>query len=278
MSAVATRLVFSDLDGSLLDHHSYSYKEALPQVTALEREGVPLILVSSKTRAEMLALREELANRHPFIVENGAAVFIPLQYFAQQPAETTQRDGFWVWEMAPPRTHWLAALQALKQDFPDDFESFAEAGVDGIVAMTGLSRAAAERASQREYSEPVRWLAGTDEESRFIECLAAKGATVTRGGRFLSVAGPADKGTALQWLRACYRQAAGGPVSDLAIGDGPNDRPMLETAQTALLIRSPVHDFPQLDREEHVIRSQGLGPVGWAEGVSQWLSATNHRE
>ena len=74
-----TRLVFSDLDGSLLDHYSYSYEAALPQMEALERAGIPLILVSSKTRAEILILREELANRHPFIVENGAAVFIPQQ-------------------------------------------------------------------------------------------------------------------------------------------------------------------------------------------------------
>ena len=69
--------MFSDLDGSLLDHYSYSFDAALPAVNALEELDIPLILVSSKTRAEILAVREQLANRHPFIVENGADVFVP---------------------------------------------------------------------------------------------------------------------------------------------------------------------------------------------------------
>ena len=274
MNARATRLVFSDLDGSLLDHDSYRYDAALPQVQALEQAGVPLVLVSSKTRAEILALRVELDNVHPFIVHNGAAVFIPRHYFPEQPADTEVRDEFWVWAMAPPRERWLSLLRNLAPEFPDAFESFDSAGVDGIVAMTGLSADAAERAGQREYSEPVRWLASLEEQHRFIERLQAAGATVTPGGRFLSVAGPADKGSALQWLRSCYQRAGNGEVEDLAIGDGPNDRPMLEVAGTALLVRSPVHDFPTLARTDNVIRSQGLGPSGWAEGVSQWLSST----
>jgi predicted mannosyl-3-phosphoglycerate phosphatase (HAD superfamily) len=60
-------------------------------------------------------------------------------------------------------------------------------------------------------------------------------------------------------------------VEDIAIGDSANDCLMLEAATTALLIRSPVHDFPPLARVDGVIRSQLPGPDGWAEGVSQWL-------
>ena len=74
---LSTLLVFSDLDGSLLDHYTYSFLEALPTVNLLEQLNIPLVLASSKTRAEIIELRSALGNRHPFIVENGAAVFIP---------------------------------------------------------------------------------------------------------------------------------------------------------------------------------------------------------
>jgi hypothetical protein len=93
MKAAPMLLMFSDMDGSLLDHHSYSFAAALPMITALEQLDIPLILASSKTRAEILDLRTALGNRHPFIVENGAAIVIPKQAFPVQPFDTLPTTG-----------------------------------------------------------------------------------------------------------------------------------------------------------------------------------------
>ncbi|MEP1472026.1 MAG: HAD-IIB family hydrolase [Halieaceae bacterium] len=277
MSPTVTRLVFSDLDGSLLDHYSYSYEAAKPQIEALERAGIPLILVSSKTRAEILTLRTELANRHPFIVENGAAVFVPTDYFAEQPANTAERDGYWVREFAPPRSQWLAILADLRQEFLGCFDNFDNAGVAGIMSMTGLSEQQAVAANQREYSEPVRWLADPEQEAQFVLRLQAAGATAARGGRFISVSGLCDKGRALAWLRGHYPLAEGQmAIDDLAIGDSVNDAPMLEQAGTAVVVRSPVHDYPTLTRSQRVIYTDSCGPAGWDEGVSRWLQSNNN--
>ncbi|WP_340638223.1 hypothetical protein [Salinicola tamaricis] len=57
-------LVFTDLDGSLLDHHSYDWQPAAPWLERLAAAGVPVIPTTSKTRAELLALRRELALEH----------------------------------------------------------------------------------------------------------------------------------------------------------------------------------------------------------------------
>ncbi|NNC55214.1 MAG: HAD hydrolase family protein, partial [Pseudomonadales bacterium] len=67
-------MVFTDLDGSLLDHHSYSYDAALPALTLLEQKNIPIIFCSSKTRAEMDRLRIDMGHAAPFIIENGAAI------------------------------------------------------------------------------------------------------------------------------------------------------------------------------------------------------------
>jgi len=109
-------------------------------------------------------------------------------------------------------------------------------------------------------------------KQEFIEVLRAGGATVLQGGRFLTVAGDSDKGRALAWLRSAYLQAHGvAACHDLAIGDSGNDCAMLEAAETALLVRSPVHDFPALERITGLIHSRDYGPAGWAEGVAHWL-------
>jgi len=75
-------VVFSDLDGTLLDHDTYSFDDARPALERLGHAGVPLVLCTSKTRAEVEPLREALDNDSPFIVENGGAIMIPDGYFS----------------------------------------------------------------------------------------------------------------------------------------------------------------------------------------------------
>src|SRR4029434_2576627 len=75
------RLVITDLDGTLLDHETYSWEAAHAAVDQLRRRDIPLILCTSKTRAETEDWRKELGNEHPFIVENGGALLIPVGYF-----------------------------------------------------------------------------------------------------------------------------------------------------------------------------------------------------
>lgn len=265
-------LVFTDLDGTLLDHHSYSYHDAQKQLHRLEQLAIPVIPATSKTRAELEHLREELGNTNPFIAENGAAVFIPQGYFDQQPAETVARDGYWIYELSAGRQTWLDLLAKLFEQFPEEFDHFARAGTAGIMRMTSLPESAAVQANQREYSEPVKWLGTPQRREAFITELRKAGASVLQGGRFLAVAGDCDKGRALAWLRELYRQSVPSQrVHDLAAGDSANDCAMLEAAETALVVRSTVHDFPPLQRSEGVYYSRDYGPAGWAEGVARWL-------
>lgn len=265
-------LVFSDLDGSLLDHHDYSFQAALPAVAALRERGIPLILCSSKTRAEIEPLRKQLGNCDPFIVENGAAVFVPGASLKQAPPDCRPDGDGWVREFAPSRQRWLLELARLKPEFAGQFTHFDAMGLDGVMAATGLPRDAAVRALQRDYSEPVRWDGSDKGRDAFIAALSAAGATVLQGGRFLSVAGDCDKGAALRWLRNCYqRENPARDVHDLAIGDSANDSAMLDSARHALVIRSPVHGFPPLRRQENTRYSEAFGSRGWAQGVLDWL-------
>ena len=74
-------LVVSDLDGTLLDHTTYAFDAARAALERLRDARVPLVLCTSKTRAEVEPIRAALRNAHPFIVENGGGVFVPLGYF-----------------------------------------------------------------------------------------------------------------------------------------------------------------------------------------------------
>ena len=265
-------VIYTDLDGSLLDHDSYSHAPADMLLAELEAHGIPVIIASSKTRCEQIPLRNELGNDHPFIVENGAAVFIPVGYFNTRPSGIVDENGYWIKRFTFPRLHWLEIIAGVAREFSGEFTSFSNMDNRQIVSLTGLSEAAAARAASREFGEPVHWTGSDKARQRFIQRLQQSGAHVLQGGRFLHVSGDCDKGSAMQWLHDCYaRQADGMIPASLAIGDSQNDAAMLEAADYALIIRSASDAEPALLRGEHTLRSSKYGPRGWDEGVRKLL-------
>ncbi|MDB9969262.1 HAD-IIB family hydrolase [Porticoccaceae bacterium] len=278
--------MFTDLDGSLLDHHSYSFAPAVPLLAELEAMDVPVIPITSKTFTEVINLRDKLHNRHPFIIENGAAIYIPNRYFKTQPEHAVLENGFWVLRNVPRRAKWQQLLAERVADFKGEFETFesvySTAGAAGIAAITGLDLNAAELANQREHSEPVHWVGSPQRKQSFIYRLKEAGATVLQGGRFLNIGGDVDKGRAMLQLRDLYladvnltrtdqQESNNSPCDTLAIGDSNNDAAMLELASSALVIRADDRSPPTLERTENSYTSQQTGPEGWVEGVSLWL-------
>ena len=271
------KLIFTDLDGSLLDHHTYSFTPAANYLDRLEAQGIPVIPITSKTRAEVLSFRQLTNNPHPFIIENGAAICIPKGYFNQRPEQANEpgeNEEHWIISNAEPRSKWIEILNQVGQPFADEHQTFtsicADQGAEGLALLTGLTPEQAMLAQQREYSESIHWLGSDSRKADFIQQLNDAGAHLLQGGRFLSMGGNTDKGRALLQLQALY-QAQYGQCQSIAIGDSYNDISMLEAADSALLIRSPSHAIPALKRTNNVYQSDAIGPNGWVEGIAAWL-------
>jgi mannosyl-3-phosphoglycerate phosphatase family protein len=261
-------LVFTDLDGTVLDHYSYSHALAEPMLRVFMRENIPVIPVSSKTRAELEPLRVALENHHPFIVENGAGICIPENYFPDLPSGYEFINGYWQKGFSRPRAFWQACLRKLQPEFESDFISFSMAGTQGIAKMTGLSLEEAEQANQRQYSEPLLWRGSPERRNYFLRCLQDMDVRAVQGGRFLHLIDECDKGRSMQFLAELYRHNYSEEIIEvIAAGDGENDVAMLEVADQALIVRSPAHELPRLKRTRGVYISESCGPAGWAEGI-----------
>jgi len=263
-------LVFTDLDGTLLDHYSYETEDAEETIVALKFHGIPIIPNSSKTFVEIMEIRQQLALSAPFIIENGAAVYIPVGYFDEQPAGTQLEGDFWVKPFSQNKEHWLSLLEKHAQKFNGLFTGFSQLTTQELADLTGLNNQQASMAKQRQYGEPLNWLGSAQEKNEFIKLMQQLGANMLQGGRFLHVSGHCDKGIAQDWLAQQYQDnKVATQVVTIALGDGENDSAMLEAATIALQIRSPVHDFPQLKRQQDVYQSQQYGPAGWAESIQK---------
>jgi len=265
-------LVFSDLDGTLLDHDSYSFAPALPALRLLAQRNIPVIPVSSKTRIEILPLLKALRLNTPFIVENGAAVLLPRAGLTpDEKANLTRQGDFFVKVFAPPLSYWQPILSDMSQRYPNCLLPMSQLSVEQLMNHTGLDRPQAERARQREYSEPCLWLGDELQLKALTEDCRHMAITVVRGGRFVHFLKGTDKGQALLWLQAFIQQRdPSRAIQSIALGDGANDSAMLAVADLAVQVRSASHDFPELTRPS-VYRTQQLGPAGWNEAILHLL-------
>jgi len=259
---VSTTVVITDLDGTFLDHDSYSYKAALPAVVLLRRLNVPLVFCSSKTRSEILSLRKELANTAPYIVENGAAV-CGLDSFGD--------TGDRVFGCSYKQIR--GTLVAIRDNKKFAFTGFADMSVAEVAACTGLSLKEAQQACAREFSEPLIWQDSEANLGEFLQQLADAGLQAQQGGRFLTIAGKTDKGKALNWLRHYYQSrfnnntAQSEAIRIIALGDSPNDQSMLNAADIAVIIRSQKSSQLSVTRPKEIIYSEEPGSKGWCSAI-----------
>ncbi|MGE5175226.1 MAG: HAD-IIB family hydrolase [Hyphomicrobiales bacterium] len=277
---MAPLVVFSDLDGTLLRHEDYTWAAARPALDALATRGVPLVLTSSKTRAEIEAWRARLDNRDPFIAENGAALFVPEGPLAARldgvPPVPSRAAGLARVEFGARYDVLRRALPQIAQRLGVGLRGFGDMSRSEVGRLTALSGPDLARSLEREYDEPFlpdRELS-TEEWERLAADAGGLGLRVTRGGRFHHLHGESSKGRAARHLIAAI-EAEGGAAISLGLGDGPNDAELLLATTEAAIVAKPdgTHDARLAAAVPAARRTRGIGPVGFTEAVLAFLEA-----
>lgn len=270
-------ILFTDLDGCLLDSDTYSFEEARPALDALRAIHMPVILVSSKTRAEMEPLRQRLDHHDPFVVENGAAVFVPLDTFDFPMERSRRRSAYHVIELGTPYALLRDVLKQIEEAVGTPLPGFGDLSLDEIMRATGLSRDSALRAKLREYDEPFLLEGPPALIEEVCRQIVMRGLQWTKGGRFFHLTGANDKGRSADILRRCYRrqwqiEGVEGDCETVGIGDSSNDLPLLLTVDRPVLVQKPDGSYdPDIDLPG-LIRAPGIGPVGWNRAVLELLN------
>jgi len=271
LSSSPKLVVFTDLDGTLLDAETYRYDPARPALDRLRESAVPLIICTSKTREEVEPLRKELDNRDPFIVENGGALYVPQGYFKAPPPGAIERGDCHVIEFGVPYSRLREALRRIEERVGVSLVGFGDMTIEEIVKATGLAQSDAERARQREYDEPFLVKGERSPLEQIREVAAQIGLTVVSGGQFYHLVGGTDKGRACRALIDLFHKEWGKVVA-AGIGDSLNDLPMLEAVARPFLVARPEGGHQDGIVLEGLTRLQGIGPVGLAEGVRRLLA------
>ncbi len=227
-------IVVTDLDATLLDHNTYSFDPARPALQRIRDESIPLVIVTSKTKAEIAPIRERLEIGGIDIAENGAWSR-SYEWICQTLSRAADDTG----------TAIRAAHQMTDEEFASD---------------TGLSIDTARLAKNRHFSEAFHVL-DKDRTPALLQNLEAKGLRWTRGGRFYHTFEKGSKGEAVQQILNQFP----GAIS-IGFGDAPNDIDFLRLVDHAVIVRSP--RTPALTAVlPNASVTQLPGPAGWNQAL-----------
>ena len=256
MTAKPKLLIYTDLDGTLIDHETYQWTPAQPALEAVRKVGGGVILASSKTAAEVSKLQEELQLTDlPAIVENGAGLI------TNKSNENIKNEKY---------DQIRSILNAIDPSLRKAFIGFGDMDTKAVSDATGLMPDDAENAKARMFSEPGLWHGNAEDRARFEAALATKGVHARMGGRFLTLSFGAKKSDQMITINAEY-----GPDYTMALGDAPNDVEMLEAADFGVIVANPHHaPLPPLqgEAEGRIVRTERPGPEGWNIAVLNLLA------
>ncbi len=255
MSTAPQILVFTDLDGSFLDHHTYDYTPALPALNRLKEKGAIILPATSKTLAEIKDLNL------PFlfgdaIAENGMVTIRNNQI------STTKSYA-----------EIIAFIQTLPNTIKTCITGFNDMTIDDIAKYTGLPQNQTALAKARDASEPFLW-SGTDDDLKTLTTLAnTQNLTITQGGRFYHLMGQGGKDAALQnYMAAYHAENPDKTTITIALGDGPNDAKMLSVVDYGIRIPNKHgHDFTVNNPKGEIIAATSPGPAGWNQSILHLL-------
>ncbi|MDY6864207.1 MAG: HAD-IIB family hydrolase [Thermodesulfobacteriota bacterium] len=248
-------VVFSDLDGTLLDHYTYSFVKAEVALKKLKEASIPLVLCSSKTRAEIDIWQTRLSINDPIISENGGAIFL----------KNLKVDRYKVIELGMPYKEIVLNYKRLKQLLGDKIRGFSEMTEKELMEYTGLSFDEVVLAKKRDYSEPFLFTGDSKYLGLLKDYVRELGLNLNKGGRFFHLTGDNDKGKAVKILIDFYKKIRP-EILTVGIGDSQNDFPMLKMVDIPILVMKHNNAYEEIGLL-NIRLAGGIGPAGWNKAI-----------
>jgi mannosyl-3-phosphoglycerate phosphatase family protein len=232
-------VVVTDIEGSLLEPGTRSRPEERAALELLAARGIPLVINSSRTRAEIERLRQSLQLRTPFLSENGSALFLPHGVLGFTPERARPTVGGFVLEFGKRYHDVVDVLRTTCRELSIEIVCFAELSIEAVAQELGVKIVEAQLAKLREYTELFR-IADERESvrSRLFKALRRRGLRCCRLGSHHLVTATCDRAESLQALKTIWKQAWGEPFV-IGFGDSEDDVAWLKHADVAVLVQSP---------------------------------------
>lgn len=259
-------IIFTDLDGTLLDHDTYSFEKAKEALLLTKENKIPVIFCTSKTQAEIEVYRERMDNEDPFIPENGGAIIVPKGYFKSLSGK--EENCYIKIELGIPHHTIINTLKKVKKSTHAVIKGFSDLTPEEISALTGLDPISAELSKRRFYSEPIIIEGNADTIREVKKEILSSGLNFLEGRRFHHVCGSTiDKGKAVRILTDIYKDNINDVTKIIGLGDSLIDLPMLASVDIPIIVKKTSEYYDRRIHLPNLVYADGIGPEGWNKAI-----------
>ena len=258
-------IIFTELDEILFNPSEADRQSIAAVVERLKQKQVPLIPITSKTRAEVEPWLDEFSLTDPFIVERGSGIFIHRSDSRFNTSGTNQSDRYYIHQQGCSYTEARAALKAVQEEINKILRGFGDMDESGIQALIGGTQPAARQAKAREFSE--YFLTPNRLEIEQLQKVAVEyGFQIIAGDSLSLILGAgANIARSMEWLK--QKAIAESNIQTVGLGCTKRDLAMLETVDLPIVIPTAKNDSNFGDRNWQTANCAGVS--GWIESIEQ---------
>ena len=262
--------IFTDLDGSLLNHNNFEFKEIKDFILNCIKNGIKIIPNTSKTKTEIQVFLDQLGHNLPFVVENGAAIhnldLVHPKFKFINNSLVFSRSVFEIQELFEKSIPIEFQMRCL---FLKDMSSLEQ------MKILGLNKKYLPFALNRDFSMPLVFNGSKVLVNEFNGFLKKIGMKLHEGGRIYNICDDCSKGKAMTTLIEKLKNELNFSIYTIVIGDSPNDISMLNVSDQPCIIPLPNKKNLYHLKDQKIIRATQSAPQGWEEVVRASLKKIN---
>jgi mannosyl-3-phosphoglycerate phosphatase len=233
-----TRIIFSDVDGTLLSESGRAPSNWGDIRASLS--GALIVLTSSRTVEELLAVQRFLGVRGPVLAENGAILVLSEEWTERHQAGTVmQLAGKTVRlvHLGTPAAEFRGEVEAAAREHGVAIETEREVFSAHLHHPMASRRTIARRALARTHSLLLRMKGDEEARSRFLAALGTARLTVSNSGRWYVVQANSSKGLGVRAFINLALSVLGGSLQIVGVGDRENDVSLLTATTKRFVMR-----------------------------------------
>jgi mannosyl-3-phosphoglycerate phosphatase len=268
-------LIFTALEGALIDSRTGSFSPAEEALSELDRRHIAVVLLTSRTRAQIEPLRRKLGHNHPFITESGGGIFFPDGYFNIRIPGAVRIGRYLGIPLGRPYEEACSALDEIAEESGAGVAGFHHMSAREIADNTGLRLRDAELARSREFDEPFFFTSAEDQAiARFVAAAGERGYQARPGKTFWHISAGCDPLRAVRTVTQLFRETTHTRLSSVGIGSTAHDLTWLRGVDHGVLLPGDGTGKGQTKASQIKNLSTGNapGPAGWNAAILNIIS------
>ena len=251
-------IIFTDLDGSLLNKVTFRFDEIEDYFRELVSKDIKIIPNTSKTEAELLDFNNLYKLNLSFIAENGSSIHGLNLIHANLPEKVSLSR--------PTNQIYEIYNENISSDLKNNITFISKLNIKEQQEIFGLPLDKIKLALKRNNSLPIQFNGNEFEKNEFIKIMNNAGLTVQTGGRVMNICDKVNKSKAMLKAVELIKEKMNDEIITIGVGDNQNDIDMLKEADYSCLVKNDNFDS-SLINIDNLIKSSEPSPKGWADVI-----------